>query len=102
MPDVKSDGTKAAREYTCEYCNAVFNSRQGLAKHRRVCEYRPDDEDGGGQPTSDAGGVDLFGSGSDGSDGSDAGDDVYQCPDCGYSAKRAFARCPECAADLEW
>lgn len=100
MPEKHSDDTKAAREYPCEYCDAVFLSRQGLAKHRRVCEYRPDDEDGGGPPTPGAAGVDLFGA--DASDTYDTGDDVYQCPDCGYSAKRAFARCPTCAADLEW
>ncbi len=104
MPDTKSDETPAARVYTCDFCGATFGSRQGRNKHKRVCEYRPDadDDDGEGLPAPGGAGVDIYGSDESEDSGGDIEDDIYQCPDCGYSAKRAFVRCPTCAADLEW
>ncbi len=86
--------------YVCKHCGAEYQTRRGLTYHTERCEYKPDSENNKEPGADYSSGVDLFGA--DDSDTSDTGDDVYQCPDCGYSAKRAFARCPECAADLEW
>jgi len=99
MPEKKTDESAGARVYACDYCDFECTTRQGLAKHKKVCEYRPDDEDGEGLPAPGGAGVDLYGSEES---GGEPEENLYQCPDCGYSANRAFIQCPNCAADLEW
>ncbi|MCC7570560.1 DNA repair protein RadA [Candidatus Micrarchaeota archaeon] len=104
MTEKKSDESKEARVYTCKYCGEEYKTQKGLRLHLPKCEYRPDVETDDASNIDD-GGVALFddddvdaGSGAATADGGD----VYQCPGCGFTATRAFARCPECGSDLEW
>jgi hypothetical protein len=98
--DVLGESGDEINPIRCKWCGAEFQTKRGLNYHLSRCEYKPDSENGKESGADSSGGVDLYGS--DESDNSGDGDDTYQCPDCGYSAKRAFIQCPNCAADLEW
>jgi len=65
----------------------------GLSKHLKVCESKPDEEEHGEIPGNGDAGINLF---------DDGEDNTYECPECGYTAKRAFNKCPKCGEGLEW
>lgn len=107
MATKKDENRDEARIYRCGFCGAEYTTRQGLAKHLRVCDYRPDEDDDG-LPDVSGGGVDLFGdedtiaAGASGHDTGASDAMVYQCPDCGYLAEYQYSRCPACGSWLEW
>ena len=98
--DVPGESGIEIGRFVCEHCGAKYQTHSGLKYHLERCEYKPDSETEKEPGADTSGGVDLYDSAEQ--DTSDADDDIYQCPDCGYSAKRAFMRCPGCGADLEW
>lgn len=99
----------SGKVYVCKWCGEEYGTRQGLAYHRKVCEYKPTD-DGDDDDGNTGGGIDIFGDGPNGDDDGGAGgaavgvDDVdtYQCPECGYDATAPFNPCPGCGAGLVW
>jgi len=92
---VKEEVDSSAREYICPFCEKVYSTRAGLWKHLKKCSARPDsDDEPEGKDLSGGNGFSLF--------ERDDEEEGYQCPECGYTAKRPFDKCPKCEAELEW
>lgn len=99
----KNEGTE--KVFGCEWCGIAYTTRQGLAYHKKVCEYRPTDDDETQTVPGDR--IDIF---PDDDEGvpvpaqTAGGEDVpeYECPDCGYCAGEAYPICPRCGAGLVW
>lgn len=100
MAQKKEDTEKV---YGCKWCGLAYTTRQGLAYHAKVCEYRPTDDDETPEVPGD--GINIFPD----DEGVPAaaqtpGEDVpeYECPDCGYCAGEPYQICPGCGAGLVW
>ncbi len=101
--------------YSCPYCGAKFKTSDGLVKHLKRCDAKPDNDEEDEEPVSaGAGGIPLYSTPAqktrtlkepdedDENDGDEDDEDEYACPECEYSAKRPFRRCPKCGVKLEW
>jgi len=104
--------------YSCPYCGAKFKTSEGLVKHLKHCDAKPDAEEE--EPiAAGAGGIPLYSTpaqktrtpkepdededeAGDGDEDEDDNDNEYACPECDYSAKRPFRKCPKCGTKLEW
>lgn len=93
----------AEKVFGCKWCGLAYTSRQGLAYHMKVCEYRPTDDDE--TPTEAEAGIDIFPD----DEGVQVppqtpGEDVpeYECPVCGHCAGEPYQICPGCGTGLVW
>jgi len=85
--------------FICPYCDAEYKTKEGLAKHLKKCEAKPDDEV---EPAPGAG-IPLYSKPAPApKDEDEDEDDECICPECGYTAKYEFPVCPKCGVELEW
>ena len=83
----------------CPFCGKTFASRQGLWGHLKTCEAKPDEDDDDDPRGKRTGGfLALF---ADYDENAEENDE-YECPECGYTSDRQFAKCKECGCDVEW
>jgi hypothetical protein len=89
------------QKFVCPFCAVEFSTKEGIAKHLKKCEARPDgDDDGTGAPND---GINLFGGAGDKNKDEDADDaPEYCCPDCDYSADKPFSQCPKCGCGVDF
>lgn len=86
-------------KFVCPFCGKEYKTKLGLSKHLKVCEAKPDEEEKEEkEETTYESGIPLF----EESDETDDEEDEYVCPDCDYTAKKPFAKCPNCGEALEW
>ena len=108
------------KAYSCPYCGAKFKTSEGLVRHLKRCDAKPDTEEEEEEPiASGAGGIPLYSTSAqktrtpkepdedededgDEDEDEDDNDNEYACPECDYSAKRPFRKCPKCGTKLEW
>jgi rubrerythrin len=83
----------AETKLVCPFCGKEYDSKLGLSKHLKVCESKPDEDEHDETPENLDAGIALF---------DDGEGNTYECPECGYTAKRAFNKCPKCGEGLEW
>ena len=83
-------------KFVCPFCGREYKSKLGLSKHLKKCESKPDEEEHAEMPENTDTGIGLF------DDDDEEEGDTYECPDCGYTAKQEFGKCPECGVMLEW
>ena len=81
-------------KFVCPFCGREYETKLGLSKHLKVCEAKPDEEET--EETYEAG-IPLFEV-----EGDNGDEDVYVCPECDYTAKKPFSKCPNCGEALEW
>ncbi len=79
-------------KFVCPFCGREYQTKLGLSKHLKVCEAKPDEEAKGKKEDPDESGIPLF----------EEEEDEYVCPECDYTAKKPFAKCPNCGEALEW
>jgi rubrerythrin len=77
--------------FVCPFCGREYKTKLGLSKHLKVCEAKPDEEEKGEKEDPEESGIPLF-----------EEEDEYVCPECDYTAKNPFAKCPNCGEALEW
>ncbi len=82
----------AEENFVCPFCGAEYETKEGLAKHLKKCDAKPDLEDTDDENTE---GVKLF---------PDDSDDavVYRCPDCDHRASAPFSVCPKCGCEVDF
>lgn len=80
-------------KFVCPFCGKEYDSKLGLSKHLKVCESKPDEDENDEMPENTDAGIPLF---------DDGEENIYECPECGYTAKHAFNKCPKCGERLEW
>lgn len=83
--------------FVCPFCGREYKTKLGLSKHLKVCEAKPDEE-GKGETEGNNDGIPLF----EEEDNNGVEEDEYVCPECEYTAKKPFAKCPNCGEALEW
>ncbi len=85
-------------KFVCPFCGREYQTKLGLSKHLKVCEAKPDEEVKGKMEDPDESGIPLFEEEGNNEDE----EDEYVCPECDYTAKKPFAKCPNCGEALEW
>ena len=83
-------------KFVCPFCGREYQTKLGLSKHLKVCEAKPDEEE---KVETYESGIPLF---EEEGNNDDEEEDEYVCPDCDYTAKKPFAKCPNCGEALEW
>ena len=86
-------------KFVCPFCGKEYETKLGLSKHLKVCEAKPDEEEKEEKEETYESGIPLF---EEEASNGDEEDDEYVCPDCDYTAKKPFAKCPNCGEALEW
>ena len=87
------------QKFVCPFCGREYETKLGLSKHLKVCEAKPDEEEKPEEKVKTyESGIPLF----EEEGNNDDEEDEYVCPDCDYTAKKPFAKCPNCGEALEW
>jgi len=86
------------QNFVCPFCGATYETKEGLAKHLKKCEAKPDVEEPEDDTVGQGEGIPLFNTGED-----ENGDkNVYVCPDCGNKADSPFAVCAKCGCEVDF
>ena len=85
-------------KFVCPFCGREYQTKLGLSKHLKVCEAKPDEEEKEEKEETYESGIPLF----EEEGNNDDEEDEYVCPECDYTAKKPFAKCPNCGEALEW
>lgn len=88
----------AEQNFVCPFCGSEYSTKEGLAKHLKKCEAKPDVEEPEDANVGQGEGIPLFGSGEDENDDKN----VYVCPDCGNKADSPFTFCPKCGCEVDF
>lgn len=84
------------QNFVCPFCGATYNTKEGLAKHLKKCDAKPDIEEPEDYTVGQGDGITLFNNGEDENDDKP----VYCCPDCDYKTGKPFSTCPKCGCEV--
>ena len=88
----------AEQNFVCPFCGTGYETKEGLAKHLKKCDAKPDVEEHEDDIVGQGEGIPLFNTGEDENDN----ENVYCCPDCDYQAGKPFNECPKCGCEVDF